>query len=195
MARVKANVSERDGVNLTFQEEVNPASDLLEAKGMVYGSSTAVTIESDSGTLNFKDLDLTAISTYRQLRIFDAQTEGQYFSALEGSTDATTSDDYVTVLDVTSTAFSAGEHLIYYSAEVGQSDKKKEIGYRVQIGGSSICESIDGVSVDNQFQMRSGLIETNLTSGTKNITVDFGQTDGGGTGFIRRVRVKIWKAN
>ena len=116
-------------------------------------------------------------------------TEFEYFSE-EGQSN-TTSNGWVTRLDETTSSLPAGDYLISWSAELANSDKEKDIGLRVRRDSTTIGESRNGVSVDERYEMRAGFEEFTHGGGTVRLRMDFGQTDEGGTGRIRRARISI----
>lgn len=117
--------------------------------------------------------------------------EYEFFS--EESQSNTTSNGWVNKLNETTSSKPAGTYLIDMHCEVANSDKQKRIGVRLQVDGSTVGDQRSGVSVDNQYESRRVLYELSHTGGTIDLDVDFGQTDDGGTGRIRDVRVYIMR--
>lgn len=128
-------------------------------------------------------------------------TEFESFSGL--SQQSTTSNSWVTKSEYpyTTDVKSAGKYIIDFTAQVGQSDKEKEVGSRFQwrpgTSGSWITlgsEIRDAVSTDGAYQYRTTFTEITLaTAGVFQVRIQFGQTDDGGTGLIREANIKIGK--
>lgn len=132
----------------------------------------------------------------------DALTEFEAFS--DDSTQSTTSNGWVTKNNYpyTSVEKSAGNYVIDFSAEIGQSDKEKAVGSRVQwrIGTSgtwlTLTDIRNGLSADDQYELRTGFrLVTVPTDSVIQIRWQWGQTDDGGTGRIRNANIKIGKAS
>lgn len=136
-------------------------------------------------------------------------TEGNFAGATEAEGDfdddeeTTTSNGWVTTgLNFTSEVKSGGKYYVGWSTEVGQSDKQKTVGMRVQFrdpSGSGTWQTLtdtrNGVSFDDVFALRSGFkILENLTAGnTYQIRIQFGQTDDGGTGKIQNKEIFLYR--
>lgn len=106
--------------------------------------------------------------------------------------DSTTSNGWVSKISVTTSNLPAGDYLLFHQAEIGQTDEGKRAGYRVQVDGTSICDVRDGLSVDDQYLIRSGhYYIDDHPGGTIDLDMDYGQTDDGGTMFIRDARITI----
>lgn len=94
-------------------------------------------------------------------------------------------------------------YILDYSCNTTNSNKQKAVGTRVQyregtsgtwitLGGSDIR---NGVSVDGEWQLRTGFNDITLTTETViQFRFQFGQTDDGGTGSIKESSIKISKA-
>ena len=131
----------------------------------------------------------------------DALTE---FEAFESpGREATTSNGWVTKsgYPYTSVEKSAGFFVIDHTALVGNSDKEKQTGHRVQwrqgTSGSwiTLVDIRNAVSVDGGTALRSGFNIIELTADTVfQVRIQFGQTDDGGTGDIEEANIKIGKA-
>ena len=125
--------------------------------------------------------------------------EYEYFND-EGQS-STTSNGWVTKLEVTTDDKSGGDYIFAWSAEVGQSDKQKEVGMLVShrptgLTYVDVSDTRNGVSVDGEFAPRTGFVQiTDHPGGALDLRIQFGQTDGGGTGFIRNVRIYIFKVD
>lgn len=117
--------------------------------------------------------------------------------------DTTTSNSWVTMDGWPQTFPTSRESgkkaLINYTANVGQSDKEKAVGSRIQwrtLGGSWTTipgsDIRNGVSEDDQYELRTGF-NTIVPGSTGQIEVrwQFGQTDNGGTGKIKNAVVTI----
>jgi len=139
-----------------------------------------------------------------QAAIEEAQTGAIGFPEFESFSDDsqenTTSNDWVTKdnYPYTTTSKTAGDYIIDYSAQLGQSDKEKEVGFRVQwregTSGSwiDLVDVRDGVSQDDAWQLRTGFnLITLSSSGVFQVRLQWGQTDEGGTGRIRNAAIKI----
>ena len=118
----------------------------------------------------------------------------------DDSTQSTTSNSWVTKSNFpyTSSTLAAGDYIIDFTAELGQSDKEKDVGYRVQwregTSGTwlNLTSIINGLSVDDGYELRTGFrIVTVSTSTVIQVRVQWGQTDEGGTGRIRNAGIKI----
>lgn len=127
------------------------------------------------------------------------------FEAFEDSPNQNTaSNGWVTKNNYpyTTAVKSAGDYVIDYSAQIGQSDKEKVVGFRVQFregtGGSwtTLVDVRDGLSIDNGYQLRSGFQIITLALSTEfQVRLQWGQTDEGGTGRIRNAAIKIGKVS
>lgn len=116
----------------------------------------------------------------------------EFFS--DETLSTTTSTDFISKLSVTTASKPAGDYMIHHQAELGQTDKQKEVGYEFVVDGTARADVRDGVSVDNEFQLRSGFwYVLSHPGGTIDIDINFGQTDGGGTSMIQAVRVFIFR--
>lgn len=118
------------------------------------------------------------------------------------SEDTTTSNGWTTMdgWPLTSSSLVAGDYEIDYTAQVGQSDKEKIVGSRVQyregtsggwttLPGSDIREA---VSVDDGAQLRTSFQDIVVSTDTVlQFRWQFGQTDDGGTGTIAFSSIKI----
>lgn len=130
----------------------------------------------------------------------DALTEFEAFES--AAQQSTTSNGWVTKsgYPYTSTPKSAGNFVLNYSAQLGQSDKEKEVGLRVQwrpgTSGTwiTLVDVRNGLSVDDGYELRTGFnIITLATDGVFQVRQQFGQTDEGGTGRIRNAAITIGK--
>lgn len=168
-------------------------------------SEVAESIPFDNTSNGFTSEDVqAAIEEAAQSTVppIDSLTEFETFSS--DAVQSTTSNGWITKTGYpyTTDVKSAGTYVIDYSANVGQSDKEKEVGSRVQfregttgtwitIGGSDIR---NGVSADDAYELRTGFNNITLTTDTEvQIRWQFGQTDDGGTGRIRFASIKIGK--
>lgn len=117
------------------------------------------------------------------------------FEAFESTPEeSTTSNFWVTKSSYpyTTSTLSAGTHLLQYSAQMGQSDKQKRVGMRFQyrevgdIMWTTLVDVRDGLSVDDQWELRTGFNLIVLTSDTAiEVRFQWGQTGDGGIGRIR----------
>jgi hypothetical protein len=125
-------------------------------------------------------------------------TEFEAYS--DNSTESTTSNGWVTKsgYPYTTDVKTAGQYVIDWSAQLGQSDKQKEVGLLVEwregTSGSwtELADLRDGVSQDDAWDIRTGFNLVTLSTDTEfQIRIRFGQTDEGGTGRIRFAGIKI----
>jgi len=128
---------------------------------------------------------------------------GSFESLDEQSQSSTTSNGWKTMggwPQTFPTSREAGApFLLNYTANVGQRDKEKAVGSRVQwrvVGGSwTTVQGSDirnGVSEDDQFELRTGFnIITPGSTGQIQVRWQFGQTDNGGTGRIKNAVITI----
>jgi hypothetical protein len=130
----------------------------------------------------------------------DALTEFEAFES--DAEESTTSNRWVTKsgYPYTTITKSAGDYVINFTAQVGQSDKEKTVGSRVQfrLGTSGTWITIkdirDAVSTDDAFQLRTGFFIITLpVDGVFQVRQQFGQTDDGGTGKIKEANITIGK--
>lgn len=131
----------------------------------------------------------------------DALTQFEAFES-EGE-QSTTSNGWVlkSGYPYTTTSKPPGTYVIDHTVQVGQSDKEKNIGHRVQwrpgTTGSwtTLLDIRDAVSTDDAFQVRTGFNIVDLPlGGVFQVRIQFGQTDEGGTGKIKEANIKIGKA-
>lgn len=153
----------------------------------------------------FFDNDGTGFTaTNVQDAIIEAQTiaiglaEIQAFN--DDSTQSTTSNGWVTKSNFpwTTAMLPAGDYVVTFSAELGQSDKEKNVGYRVQWReGTSgtwldLTSIVNGLSIDDGYELRTGFrVITVSSTSVIQVRVQFGQTDEGGTGRIRNAGVSV----
>ena len=114
----------------------------------------------------------------------------------------TTSNGWVTATGwpLATATLDIATYIIDYTCNFTNSDKEKGVGTRVQwrsgtsgswteVVGSDIR---NGVSEDNQFDLRTGFAEiTTTVSDVVQVRWQVGQTDNGGTGRIKNMAVKI----
>ena len=121
-------------------------------------------------------------------------------NAFDDTLSQTTSNDYVNKLTFLTGPKEGGRYIVQWSFEAGQSKGQRQLGTRVQlndtIGTETLTEITNGLSADNQFELRSGFrildnLPASLTGYT--ITVDFGLTVSGGIAQIRNVGVLIYR--
>lgn len=98
----------------------------------------------------------------------------------------------------TTTPKTAGDYIINHTAQVGNTDKQKQAGHRVQWrpGTSGAWQTLvdirDANSVDNQFQLRTGFnIVTLASDDVFQVRIQYGENDDGGTTRIREANVII----
>ena len=130
----------------------------------------------------------------------DALTEFEAF--VSDNTQSTTSNGWVTKdnFPYTTDVKTAGEYIIDFTAEVGQSDKEKQVGFRVQwrLGTSgswiTLSDTRNGVSSDDEYALRTGFRQVTLATDTDfQVRLQWGQTDDGGSGLIRNAGIKVGK--
>lgn len=136
----------------------------------------------------------------RQIDTLDLETLTEFEAFESESNQTTTSNGWVTKsgYPFTSAAKEAGRFVIDHTAEVGNSDKEKQTGHRVQwrpgTAGSwqTLVDIRNAVSVDGRTELRTGFNIIDLPSdGPFQVRIQFGQTDDGGTGTIRNANIKI----
>lgn len=128
---------------------------------------------------------------------FADATELQEFASLPQQ--STTTNGWRTFATFTTDPVSDGQWEIRTSFNIGQSDKEKQVGFRLQArdgtsGSWGTLDSLDTretVGSDNTFTLRSGFgfFTHNNGDGVFQIRVQFGQTDDGGTGRLENVTV------
>lgn len=137
---------------------------------------------------NISGLDL---KTLTEFEAFESEAE-----------ETTTSNGWVTKsgYPYTTVTKTAGFYIIDHTAQVGQSDKEKQISHRVQwregTSGTwqTLLEIDDAVGTDDAFQVRTGFNLVELTAdGVFQVRIEYGQTDDGGTGKIKEANIKIGK--
>lgn len=180
---VKAKIAERNGVELEFTEEY-----ALIPENFPFS-------DPDFAADNTKDAILEAKET--------AEVFGLVESFSSDATESTTSNNWIVKsgFPYTTTAKEAGDYLIDYTAQITQTQKQKAAGFNVQwregTTGSwtDLADIREGVSVDNGYSFRTSFNRVTLASdGVFQVRVRYGQTDDGGTMFIRFVSIKITKA-
>ena len=117
----------------------------------------------------------------------------QFDAYSDTTAQSTTSNGWVTKSGYPYTApvKPAGTYMLTHSAEIGQSDKEKVVGSRVQwrqgTSGTwiTLSDIREAVSVDDGAQLRTGFSPIELTSDTNfQVRYQWGQPDDGGTGTI-----------
>ena len=104
----------------------------------------------------------------------------------------TTSNGWVTIFDEDFTAIGGGTYLLVVTLEYTNTDKEKRIGHRVRQEGTTISDTRNTVGFDNAFTMYTfHSIITAVTN--ERIRIDHGQTDDGGTGRTKNIRVSMYK--
>lgn len=181
--RLKVLVGEINGQELEYNEEAN-----LDADNVFFDNSgTEFTADNVQDALEeIKNLDFVGIAEFE--------------SFYEDTLATTTSNDWVTYLQEETEAKSAGNFIILHTIEVGQSDKEKQVGHRVQwrlnATGSwtTLVDIRDAVSRDNTYQLRTSFNQISVTEGsTIEIRIQFGQTDDGGTARVQFAGFTTWK--
>jgi len=109
-------------------------------------------------------------------------------------TESTTSfASYQQKLRMITNSLTAGTYRIGYSFEVANTSKDRMTGIRVQINDSiTLCEFVKAkVDANNAYILYSGFKHEILTSGIKNIDVDYKALSN--TAKIRKVRLEIYR--
>ena len=210
--------------------ETNPTEDYLAAKGLAIENSDLILIDASGNEIQFTDptngtksisdlLDaeqedfdptgtiLTSTKTGPAIREIaaggipiDALTEFEAFS--DDAEESTTSNGWVTKnnFPYTTSVKSAGDYVVDFSAQIGQSDKEKTVGFRVQwregTSGSwtTLADARNGLGADDGTELRTAFRVITLSSDTEfQIRIQWGQTDDGGTGTIQNATIKIGK--
>lgn len=116
--------------------------------------------------------------------------------------ESTTSSSYVTKnnFPFTSEVKTPGNFVIEFSAQIGQSDKEKTVGFRAswREGTSGpfivLADLNNGLSTDDGFELRTGFNIITLTTETViQINLEWGQITEGGTGRIQFAAVLLAK--
>jgi len=185
--------------NLQFTDQITGTkilSELLDAEEEDFDPGATDLISTKTGPAIRELADsLTEIP-------IDALTEFEAFSS--DSEETTTSNGWITKsgYPYTTDTKSAGDYVIDHTAQVGQTDKEKTVGHRVQWReGTSgtwidLIDIRDAVSTDDAFQVRTGFNIVTLSSDTDfQVRIQWGQTDDGGTGKIKFANIKIGKVS
>ena len=116
----------------------------------------------------------------------------------DDTVSSTTSDDWVIKLDAQSLLKEAGFYLLLHSAQVTNSNNSKEVGYQVQWKPDNsatwitLLETILTIARGEEFQVITAVNIVQLASADEiDFRINYGQTDGGGTGRIRNASVTI----
>lgn len=113
---------------------------------------------------------------------------------------STTSNNWVVKsgFPYTTSDLPAGNYEISFSAEIGQSKKKKVVGsifeWRDGITGDwvPLSDIRNGLSISNAYELRSGFRKIIKTvTGVVQLRASWGQTDDGGTGYMRNVTMRM----
>ena len=143
---------------------------------------------------------LTSLFVGPAIRELTAGTLGLVESFTDDPQESTTSNGWVTKNNYpyVSAVKPADTYVIDFYALIGQSDKEKKAGSRLQwrpnnSGSWTTLFSVsNGVSTDDEFDPRSGFREIVLGSpSTIAVRWQFGDTDEGGTCFIKDAGIKI----
>lgn len=146
-----------------------------------------------TGFLNFEPTDTDvkkALDKFGALNLADL-TELEAFN--DDSTSSTTTNGWSTKHNITTVGIkTAGTFSITHSAQIGQSDKEKQVGYRAQWKADSsgtwitLADVRNGLGTDDGYELRTGINIVTLASDDQvDIRQQFGQTDDGGTGRSR----------
>jgi len=188
-----------DGSEIQFTDPTNgtkKVSDLLDAEQEDF-DNTGTTLTSTKTGPAIREI----FNSLGDIPI-EALTEFEAFS--DDAEESTTVNTYRTKNNypVTSSTKSAGTYVIDHSAQIGQSDALKLVGHRVQwrtgTSGSwtTLVDIRDSVATDDGYQVRTGFnLVTIATSTVIQVRIQWGQTDDGGTGYIKNAAVKIGKVS
>lgn len=187
MARFKVAVLEVDGVELDVPTEL-----ILSAANVGYDPSDGEfdpSIDTVKAALdNISNLDLETLTEFESFTSPNQQT--------------TTSSGFQTKsgYPYTTSTKPAGRYIVDHTVQCGNTDKEKRAGHRVQwrpgTSGSwqTLVDIRDANSVDNQFQLRTGFNEIELTAdGVFQVRIQYGQNRDGGVTRIREANIKIGK--
>ena len=175
MPNYKVLISEKDNVELEFQEELQLNADNVEA-------SLSNGLASDS--------------VQGQLDELAANVFGDEFQVFESDgTSSTTSATYQNKINSTTTNLPSGDYIIMYSAEIGNENNNKSIicQARCLIGGTIVGQVEDRSSSpdDNAFVSFSGIKKLSL-SGVTTVQIQYRRVKNS-TATIRRARVVLWR--
>lgn len=176
-----------------YYEFGSPVGVYNAVEGSLYWDLTAKVLYFKSGgtSVDWEEVQLN----------IEALTEFESFSS--PGTESTTSNSWVTKsgYPYTSSPKTAGTYVVDFTAQVGQSNKDREVGSRIQwrLGTTGTwnteAEIRDGVSANGQFQLRTGFFEIVLPAdGVFQLRWQYGQTDEGGTGSIKQANIKLGKS-
>lgn len=130
----------------------------------------------------------------------EALTEFEAYAS--DSTQSTTTNNWATKTGYpyTTSVKTAGQYVIDFTAEVGQTDKEKQVGFRVQWregtsgGWNTLSDTRNGLSADDEYSLRTGFrLVTLPVDSNFQVRLQWGQTDDGGSGLIRNAGIKVGK--
>lgn len=130
--------------------------------------------------------------------VFSEATGFQAFS--HNDLEETTSDDWLCILsELTIDPKNPGKYVVQWSAELGQSDQFKQVGFRVRwrAENGTWAELVNlplGVPKSGQFIPVSGFRKiTLLTTAKIEVEICYGQTIDGGTGKIQNANIYLFR--
>lgn len=128
------------------------------------------------------------------------ESSSLYQETFDPTQSSTTSNGWVNKLQVTTTSLTPGFYIIQFTGDISLSKSGKRTGFRVNwredgvTSFAAIHETLNGVSVANEFETRSGFAEIEVTgSNTVTVQFQFGQTTETGVAFIKNVGYYIFK--
>lgn len=158
----------------------------------------AKTVPFDNSTTDYVSENVQDVIEEIADQTFESVSEFESFYS--STLNSTTSNGWVTSFQNETEEKSGGRYIILHTAQVGQSDKEKQIGHRVQWRENAtgtwidLIDIRDAVSRDDAFQVRTGFNEVVLSAdATIEVRIQFGQTDDGGTGRIKNEGFTVWK--
>ena len=120
----------------------------------------------------------------------------EYQYAESESQSSTTSGSYQQKLRLTTSNLPAGDYRIAWAAEVDTTDS--DMNVRIQLDDSTIINEFEyGVDADDGGDPEwsaLGSFKTLTLSGVHTIDIDYND-DGGGTAYIRKARIEIWRVS
>ena len=152
------------------------------------------------------DNNTTLSHSHANKSILDA-TQESFTTALKNKLDALNSESYyqqkdITALnpttgylnyDIISFTSSAGIFAIFWSYELGNTNKRKTES-RVVLDNVSVIQNVVNQSVtNNTFQSETGFVQVNLSAGLHSIKIDYRKAQGAGNAAIRNSRILILK--
>lgn len=123
----------------------------------------------------------------------------EYHYAESEAESSTTSATYQEKLKLTTGSLPAGDYLIKWCAEVRTTDE--DMNYRCQVDDSTIVNeaehSLGSKGAEGTYDYYvtvGGFRELTLGAGVHTVDIDYNDSSGG-TAFIRRARITVWRIN